>query len=200
MGLPTLSLAGIIIGVIIRIMVPKRYSSEAIILFRRNYGEADRIVSVLSKDYGKLSFMAKSVRKPKSRKRGSLEVFSVIKFAAARGKSLDIVTEVEMIDDMASIRSDIKRVTVAYYFMETVDKLTREEEAHQDVYFLVLRYLGKLKTTEKLRTLRKDFVKDIVTTLGFWPEGKPLNDPDAIMEQITEREMTTKRVGKQIIA
>ncbi len=116
-------------------MRPKRYSSEGIVLARRSYSEADRILVVYSRNYGKISFMAKGVRKPKSRKRGSLEIFSHIKFSAARGRNLDIIEEVEIIDSFQTIRKSLKRVAVAYYLMEVVVRVTREDKKNEKFFF-----------------------------------------------------------------
>ena len=63
-------------------MKPRSYTSEGIVLARRNYGEADRILVIYSKNFGRVSYMAKGVRRPKSRKRGHIEVFNYIKFQA----------------------------------------------------------------------------------------------------------------------
>jgi len=64
----------------------KTYSSEGIILSRKNYGEADRILTVFSKNYGKVTLLAKGIRKLISKKRGHLEIFSEVKFSAVSGK------------------------------------------------------------------------------------------------------------------
>lgn len=180
-------------------MKPRRYSSEAIVLARRSFSEADRILVVFSKHYGKLHLLAKGVRKPKSKKRGSIEVFSLIKFSAARGKSLDLVTEVELIDSYRAIRKDLKKVAVAYFFVETIGRVTREEAKHPDVYKLLLSYLKKLESTRSLRKLRKVFVYETLTALGFWPRGKTMQNHDKILESVTERGMNSKRVGKKLL-
>jgi DNA repair protein RecO (recombination protein O) len=181
-------------------MKPRRFSSEAIVLKRKSYSEADRILTVLSKDYGKLSLMARGVRKPKSRKRGALEVFSRLKFSASRGKSLDLVTEAEIIDSFNSIRDDLKKVSVAYFFVETVDKLTREDEKHVDVYVLLLRNLKELQDSESLRRQREQFIYEILVLLGYWPKGKELDNHDQALENVTERNIASVRVGKKVLA
>ncbi len=180
-------------------MVPRRYSSEAIVLARRNFGEADRILVVYSKHYGKLHLIAKGVRKPKSRKRGSLEVFSHIKFAAARGKNLDIVTEVEIINSFQDVRKNLKKVAVAYFIVETVGRLTREGEKNLKLYSDILENIGMLKTSHRLRKLREQFVYDTLVLSGFWPKGKKMNNPDSTLESVVEREMNSKRVGKKLL-
>jgi len=179
---------------------PRRFSSEGIILRRRNYSEADRILVIFSKHYGKISIIAKGVRKLKSRKRGSLEIFSQVEFSAARGKNLDLITEVEMINYFDCLREDLKKVSVAYYFMEVVQKLTQEGEENAKLYSLILETLDDLKTTKLLRKLRYKFVYQILVLLGFWPEGKEMVDPDKIVMEVVERELFSVRVGKKLVS
>ena len=178
----------------------KRYSSEGIVLARRSYSEADRILVVYSKNYGKISFMAKGVRKPKSRKRGSLEVFSHIKFSAARGRNLDIIEEAEIIDSFQTIRKSLKKVAVAYYLMEVVGRVTREDEKNEKFFILILKYLQNLKTTKSLRKLREEFIFQTLVLLGFWPKGRRMDNPDKILENVVEREINSIRVGKKLLS
>src|SRR3972149_9393719 len=119
-------------------MKPKNYSSEAVVLSRKNYGESDRIISVFSKNYGKLNFLAKGVRRSLSRKRGHIEVFSRVKFLGLKGRALNIVTEVELMDSFSSLRKDLRRVSVAYFLVDVVKKITSEEEKHAELYDLLV--------------------------------------------------------------
>lgn len=183
-------------------MRPKHYSSEGIVLARRNYGETDRILVVYSKAFGKISLMAKGVRKLKSRKRGSIEVFSYIKFAAARGKNLDLITEVEVIDSFLKVRKNLKKVAVAYYFMEVIGRVTRDDEKNEKLFFLLAEFLGNLRgptSLNSLKKLRKDFVYYTLVFLGFWPMRKPMDNPDYVLEDVVEREMSSARVGKKLL-
>ena len=95
-------------------MKPHSYTSEGIVLARRNYGEADRILSVYSKDHGRIALMAKGIRRPKSRKRGHVEVFSHVKFQSISGRGIDLMTEAEIVDDFKEIRKSLKKVSLAY--------------------------------------------------------------------------------------
>jgi DNA repair protein RecO (recombination protein O) len=174
------------------------YSDEAVVLARRNFGEADRILSVFSEHYGKVSFIAKGVRRLKSRKRGHIEVFSYVKFSAASGKGIDIITEVETIDDFTEIRKSLKKVALVYYFLEVISKITHEGEHNPDLFNLLLANLERLKNENKLRKLRLDFVINILTMLGYWPRGKVLVNPDMVLEEVIERQLSSVRVGKKI--
>ncbi len=169
-------------------------------LARRNYGEADRIVVLYSKDYGKVSVIAKGVRRTKSKKSSSVEVFSRIKFSAARGKNLDILTETEILDSYAATRKDLKKVSVAYFLMETVGRLTREDEPNIKYYSDVLENLRTLASSKSLRKLREQFVYDSLVELGFWPKGKKMENVDKVLEEVSERQSNSARVGKKMLA
>ena len=177
----------------------RSYVDEAIVLARRNFSEADRILSVFSKGHGRLSLLAKGVRRPSSRKRGHIEVFNRIKFQAVKGRGLDIMTEAEIIDSFEMVRKDLKKVALAYYFMEVIGRTIHEEEKNVELYSLLQNYLEKLKAEKKLLSLRKDFVYQVLTILGFWPRGRELENPDAKLEEVTERQLNSARVGKKLV-
>ena len=181
-------------------MRPRTYFSEAIILARKNYSEADRIIVIYSKDFGKLSLIAKSVRKTKSRKRGSIEVFSHIRFSAARTKSLDILTEAEIISSFPLIRKNLKKVAVAYYFTEVIGRLTNEGERNEKLFSLLLKYIHALRRETALKKVKEDFVKDAIILLGYWPKEKPIKNTDTLLEEITERKINSVRVGKKLLS
>jgi len=167
---------------------------------RKSYSEADRIVVIFTKKYGKVSFIAKGVRRLNSKKRGSLEVFSHLKFSAARGKSLDILTEVEIINSFSEIRKDLKKVAIAYFIVEVLGRLTREDEKNERLFKLLLNYLKGLKKETNLKRYRKKYIFEVLTLLGFWPKAKPMPTPDATLREVVERELSSARVGKKILS
>jgi DNA repair protein RecO (recombination protein O) len=177
----------------------KTYSSEGFVMARKNYGEADRILILFTKDFGKISMIAKGVRKLTSRKRGGIEIFSKIKFSAVKGKSLDILTEIKMIDSYDAIRSDLRRVSVAYYISEVLSKVTRENEKHEEIFSILDEYFHKIEMTRNLKQMRLNFVKDILISIGFWPEGKPMDNPDQVLENVIERKINSSRVGRKML-
>ncbi|KKP34486.1 MAG: repair protein RecO protein [Candidatus Woesebacteria bacterium GW2011_GWE2_31_6] len=165
----------------------RTYSSEGIILARKNYSEADRILTCFSKSYGKISLLAKGIRKLKSKKRGHLEVFSHIKFSASRGHGMDI------------IRTNLNKISLAYYFCEVITKITREDEIHNNVFNLLTVFLCRLENETKLKKLRHEFLYELLKELGYWPENKKLIDADMVLEEVVERQINSFRVGKKIL-
>lgn len=180
-------------------MIPHSFTSEGFILVRRNYGEADRILDIYSKENGKISLIAKGVRRPGSRKRGHLEIFSKIKFQAANGKGIAIMTEAETIDGYGSIRKSIKKISLAYYFVEVLSKATHEGEENSELFDFVCNVMEKLKTAKKLRDLRLEFVTGILKILGYWPKNKTIDSPDERLDEVLERQIYSKRVGKLML-
>lgn len=177
----------------------KSYSGEGIILAKRKFGEADRILVVLSKYHGKVSLLAKGVRKPMSRKRGHIEVFNHIRFQAVSTNSLDLVTEVEIINSFEKTKLDLKKISLAYYLIEVVGRVLNDEERNDEIYDLLLSTLTKLEETNKLKSLRAEFMERILVLLGFLPEGKKVHDLDGFLEDVMERKVNSLRVGRKVL-
>lgn len=168
-------------------------------LARRNFSEADRILVLFTKDFGKVSLIAKGVRKLTSRKRGGIEVFNHITFSAVRGKSLDILTEVRVIDSMDNIKKDLKKVSVAYYFCEVLGRITRDGEKHGELFNILEKYFDKLASSRNLKKLRLEFVEESLVEIGFWPHDKKMGNPDMVLENVIERKLNSVRVGKKML-
>lgn len=181
-------------------MIPHSFKTEGIILGKRDFSEADRILDIYSKDMGKISLMAKGVRRIGSRKRGHVEIFSKISFQAVNGKGIPILTEVETIDDYKGIRKSIKKISLAYYFVEVAAKLTREGGENIEFYNYLSNILERLKFARELKKLRFEFVANTLKILGYWPEDKILPYPDEKLEEVMERQIYSKRVGKKILS
>ncbi len=181
-------------------MFSKRFSSQAIVLSQRDYGEADRIVILFTQNHGKLSFLAKGVRKPKSRKRGNLEVFNLIKFSGTKPmEGLGMITEVDIVENFPQLRTDLKKMAVGYFLLETIQKITRDDEKHEIVFGLLHKYLYLICETDNIGALRKSFITEVLIELGFWPGGSKLSDPDGFLEDILEKRLNSVRVGKRIL-
>jgi DNA repair protein RecO (recombination protein O) len=180
--------------------VPKRYTSEAIVLHRRDLGDADRILVVLTRKYGKVTLIAKGAKKLKSKKRGFLEPFCVIKVSASCGKSMDILTDVETVSDSQQVRSSLKKVALAYYMLEVALRASYEGEQNEELFDHLSEYLEKIKKETKLRQLRDEYSAKAAVIMGFWPEGERIDNPSRALEEIFERKFNSVRVGQKIFS
>ncbi len=177
------------------------YTSEGIIIATKNIKDADKLVYVLSKNYGVRVLFTKGARKIRSRKRGHLSVFNQIKFTADEGDGIDFMKEVSSQNEFQNIRKDLKKVSVAYFYCETVGKLVKAVSDNHVVFNILYHHLQILNSkTITANGQRKDFIQELLTELGFWPSNRKLADPDKLLMEIAEKDFSTVRVGKKVLS
>lgn len=116
--------------------MPSDLRTKAIVLRRTNYGESDRILSLLTPE-GKVSALARGVRKEKSRLAGGVELFSVADIVVHRGRSsLDIVTSAKMLRFYGNILSSMSCLELASSFLKQLDRAA--EQADNPEFFDLL--------------------------------------------------------------
>jgi DNA repair protein RecO (recombination protein O) len=121
------------------------YRDEGIVLRTHKLGEADRIVSILTRQHGKVRAVAKGVRKTKSRFGARLEPPTHLQLLFYEGRGdLDIVTQAETIGHFRAIRDDLDRLTRAVSMLEAADQLGLEGEANPALYQMLLGALRAL--------------------------------------------------------
>ena len=124
---------------------PRSFRIEAVVLRHANWGEADRMVTLYTREQGKLRAIAKGARKIRSRKAGHLEPFTHITLQLAKSRDIPIVTQVETIDSYLPLREDLLRTGYASYVMELLDRFTYEEEGgHLSLFRLLTETLARL--------------------------------------------------------
>jgi DNA repair protein RecO (recombination protein O) len=110
------------------------YKAEAIVIGRTNLGEADRVVTLYTRDRGKIATVAKGARKPKSRFAGRLELFTHLRALLAIGRSLDVVSQIEVVEPHAGIRTDLHRMGHAAFIAEVTNRATEDREAAPELF------------------------------------------------------------------
>src|SRR5581483_2273902 len=105
---------------------PRVYRTEAIVLHHRELGEADKVLTLYSPDLGKFDAIAKGVRRPTSRKSGHLEELSHSTLLLAHGRTLEVVTQCELLESFAGLREDLSRLGAAVYLAELVERFSAE--------------------------------------------------------------------------
>ena len=95
------------------------FRTEGVILSHRNFGEADRILTIYTRDQGKVIALAKGVRRPKSRKAGHVELGNWSKIFVARGKNLDLLTEVELKRSFGIVDFSVQKANKIYHLLIT---------------------------------------------------------------------------------
>lgn len=115
----------------------KRYNTKGIILTRIDYAEADRILTFLTPNNGKVKAIAKGVRRSKSKLAGGIELFSISELTLIIGKSdIHTIISTRLVKHFGNIVKDIVRTQAAYDFLKIVNKATAEQP--EEEYFNLL--------------------------------------------------------------
>ncbi|MGA9348587.1 MAG: DNA repair protein RecO [Anaerolineae bacterium] len=146
------------------------YRTEAIVLKRSDFGEADRLLTLYTPKLGKIRAIAKGVRKPTSRKSGHVELFTHSQFLIAKGRSLDIVTQAETVHAFRPLREDLLRTTYAYYAAELLDLFVEEGIENCPLFDLLLTMLGWLGDASDLDLTTRFFELRLLFLLGYRPQ------------------------------
>jgi DNA repair protein RecO (recombination protein O) len=146
------------------------YRVEAIVIRRRDWGEADRLLTLYTRERGKLQAVAKGARKPTSRKAGHIELFTRTRLLVARSRSIDIITQAETIDAYRPLRDSLEASTLAHYFAELLDRFTGEEEADQALFDLLSLALTWLCEADDLRLVSRYYELHLLDLAGFRPQ------------------------------
>jgi|SRR3989344_1602782 len=172
----------------------RSYKLEGIIIKRKNFSEADRILTVFSKNRGKIQVMAKGVRKITSRRAAHVELLNLSSLSLHEAKML-ILTEAQTINHFSSLKNDLRKASFAFYICELVDGLNPFHQENRAVFNLLEKTLYDLEIEEDPRRRIKRFEQEMLILLGFWPRERMfLEDSDRFIEGIMEKKIKTKRI------
>ena len=143
--------------------------TSGIIIKRSNFGEADRILIILTDRLGKIKAMAKGVRKIKSKMAGSLEPYMLVDLQLHEGKTFYIVTGASIIEEYKNIHSQIKKTAQAYFVGELIDKFLEESHKNETIFEISKQIFSAIENDEKDLVISAYQLK-IVEAAGFKPE------------------------------
>ncbi|HEX5744061.1 MAG TPA: DNA repair protein RecO [Candidatus Saccharimonadales bacterium] len=157
--------------------------TRGIVLKRTDYGEADRIVTMLTPDQGKLRLMARGVRKPKAKLAGGIELFSVSDLSFIRGRGeIGTLISARLDRHYGKIVNDIDRVQLGYELMKLLDKATEDEP--EEAYFYLMEQALRALDDEKisLDLVRAWFGAHMLRLAGHAPNLKTTAAGGALSE------------------
>lgn len=142
---------------------------NGIVIKRDNFLEADKWLTIFTKERGKIKILAKGLRKTTSRRSGRLELFNEVKLQVLEGRKTNIGAEVEVIRSFSKFRTDLAKVSLVYQFAEVINLLTPEEAPRPEVFSLLHNFLITAETSN-VAELERQLVTseaDLLITLGF---------------------------------
>lgn len=176
------------------------YRTEGVILKKRNFGEADRILTIFTSDYGKISALVKGIRRPRSKKAGHLELGNWCKIFVARGKTLDLLTEVEVKWPFGLADFTESKANQIYHLLELVDTLTAPHQKNLEVFKLLVHFLKQLHHRANFKMTSCYFKVKLLSSLGFFASQNIKNTKIKKVFEIFEREdpaLTASLMGEK---
>lgn len=150
------------------------YKTEGIILRRFNANEWDRLMVVYTKEFGKVLVRAKSLRKKEAKMKSQLELFNYVHLILAKGKNMDTISGVVLLNGFPSIRKNLESLAAAFYIGELLDKLIVGPEKDERIWQLVLKAFNFLeenhRSADVIKKLISRFEYNLLALLGHRPE------------------------------
>lgn len=145
--------------------------TSGIVIKQVNYGEADRILTILTKDVGKIQVMARGVRKTKSPLLASTQLFCYSNFIFYQGRSFFYINQAELRESFYNIRLDLEKLTIASYILELMNTLAQEHQKEEKFFLLLIHTLKHIAYSDdiKLHLIVLTFQIKLMALAGYAP-------------------------------
>jgi DNA repair protein RecO (recombination protein O) len=152
--------------------VTERLKLRAVVLRTVDHGESDRVVTLLARGHGKLAAFARGARNSKKRFGGGLEPFTLVAAELSGRGGADRLLRLESVSPERAfhrLRGDLARIACAAYAVELARELTRDHEAHDDLFDLLVAYLGALDEAPAAPATLRAFELGALAAAGYQP-------------------------------
>ncbi len=123
------------------------YRTQALVLKKRDRGEADQVIAFYTKEYGKLQILGRAIRKIKSKLKSATELFYLAEIEFIQGKTFKTLTDAREIESFKGLRGDFEKMRAAFKILETLDRLVRGEEADKSLWRLLIESFKRLDSS-----------------------------------------------------
>lgn len=158
------------------------YQTDALVIRSREYGESDRLLTLFSREQGKLHAVAKGVRKPKSKQRAGAQLFTYADFLLYHGKTLDTISQASPKESFAFLWGDLEKSLAASAIAELLDIGTLQGQPYPELFSLTLAGLFLLEQFDPA-IVQAAYTLRLLTYLGYRPKlsecaecGRPVKE------------------------
>src|SRR5215204_5821133 len=149
----------------------RSFRVDAVVLRHSDYGEADRLLTMYTRQLGKMRALAKGARKIASRKAGHIEPFTYVKLQLAKGRDMLLITQADTVDAYQPLREDLILTSQAAYVLELLDRFTYEDEMENSTIFRLLTdTLSRLAAKADPWLVIRYYEIRLLDQLGFRPQ------------------------------
>jgi len=149
---------------------PRNYQTEAIIIKKTKLGEADSILTLYTPHLGKTQGFAKSLRRPRSKMAGHLELLTHSLVSLARGRNIDTITGSQTINSFLPLKSDLHLTSYALYATELVNQFTADHIENHPLFQLLLETMERLYQTNNKELVLRYFELHLLDEVGYRPQ------------------------------
>lgn len=164
------------------------FQTNGIIIREDERGEADRVLTVFTEDFGKIRLHAKGARRIKSKLGGRLTLFSLLNIHFVKGKRREIITDAYVLDGFLNIKQNLEHIKIAFYTSQIIDKLIVTDEKDEKLWTLiswVFESINKNHINNNEHLLLRLFEVKLLSYLGYLPDFKK-NNPYSFRDRITK--------------
>lgn len=144
------------------------YHADALVIRSREYGESDRLLTLFSREHGKIHAIAKGVRKPKSRQRAGAQLFTYAEYLLHKGKTLDTVNQVSPKESFPYLWTDLEMSMAATAIAELLDVATIPGQPHPELFTLTFSSLFLIETSDSAM-VQSAYALKLMNYLGYRP-------------------------------
>jgi DNA repair protein RecO (recombination protein O) len=149
----------------------RSFRASAVVLRHSDWGEADRILTLYTREQGMVRAIAKGARKVTSRKAGHLQPFTHITVQLAKGRDLLIVTQVETVNAFLPLHDDLVKTGYAAYVVELLLRFSYEEEsANPSIFRLLVDTLDRIEKEDDAWLAIRYYEMRFLDAVGFRPQ------------------------------
>ena len=172
----------------------RTFKTEGFVIKRRNFGEADRILTIFSKHYGKIQAKAPGVRKITSRRSPHIELLNLSVFTLYKSSrsSLFLVTEASTLENFSRVKGNLKKIGSSFYICELLNNLCAENQENSKVFYLLKDTLVSLENSSSYDLVLDEFEERLLVVLGFAPKFYSTGNRQAFIENILEKKLRAR--------
>jgi DNA repair protein RecO (recombination protein O) len=149
----------------------RSFRVDAVVLRHSDYGEADRLLTLYTRQFGKTRALAKGARKIASRKAGHIEPFTQVKLQLAKGRDMLLVTQADTVNAYLPLRENLILTSQASYVLELLDRFTYMEDTENPAtYRLLTETLSRLASNDDPWIVIRYYEMRLLDHLGFRPQ------------------------------
>lgn len=143
------------------------YTTQGIILRRRDFNEDDCFYSIYTQDHGKIEAVAQGVRKIRSKLAAHLEPLCLGEFMFANGRQIERLIQARLLENFGAIKKDLQLLGQAGYLADVTDLLTKQGEKEARIFELLRGFFAILNQNRPAANLEQIFVVKLLQFLGF---------------------------------